>query len=107
MAEFGAGPRLRFELVTDDEGLPVLKLIGELDITSVSSVDELVGPVIRTSTDRLVIDAGGLEFADSSAIALWVRWTNVVGHVEIREPSSFLRAVIERMGLAERLRMTP
>jgi hypothetical protein len=44
MAELGAGPRLTFELTT------------ERDITTVRSVDELVQPVIRTPTDRLVID---------------------------------------------------
>jgi anti-anti-sigma factor len=107
MAELGAGARLTFDLTTDDEGLPVLKLVGELDITNVTRVDELVQPLIRTSIDRLVIDASGLQFVDSSGIALWVRWANVTRDVEIREPSSILRSVIHRMGLAERLRMTP
>jgi anti-anti-sigma factor len=107
MAELGAGPRLMFDLTTDDEGLPVLKLLGELDITNVRSVDELVQPVIRTSADRLVIDASGLQFVDSSGIALWVRWANVIRHLEIREPSSVLRRMLQRMGLTERLRVTP
>jgi hypothetical protein len=48
-----------------------------------------------------------LDFADSSAIALFVRWANRVRRIEIREPSPLLRRVIERMGLAERLPMTP
>lgn len=107
MAELDAGPHLTFELTTDDEGSPVLTLLGELDITNLRSVDELVQPVIRTSTDRLVIDASGLQFVDSSGTALWVRWASVIRHIEIREPSLLLRRMIQRMGLAEQLRMTP
>jgi hypothetical protein len=48
-----------------------------------------------------------MEFADSSAIALLVRWANLVPRVEIRQPPELLRRVIARMGLSERLHVTP
>jgi ABC-type transporter Mla MlaB component len=63
--------------------------------------------VIAKRPDRLVVDAAGLEFADSSAIALLVRWANLVPTVEIRQPPELLRHVIARMGLSERLRVRP
>jgi anti-anti-sigma factor len=107
MAEPGAGLRLAFDLTADDDGSPVLKLVGELDISNVRSVDDLVQPVIRTSPSRLVVDVSGLQFADSSGIALWVRWSNQVRHIELREPSLHLRGVIRRWGLSERLRVSP
>jgi anti-anti-sigma factor len=107
MAEPVTGPRLTFDLTTDNAGSPVLRLVGELDITNVRSVDELVQPVIRTSPSRLVVDVSGLQFADSSGIALWVMWANQIPHVEIREPSLRLRGVLRRMGLSERLRVSP
>ena len=75
-----------------------------------SNEDELaaaVDPVIADSPARLVLDVSGLRFADSAAIALWVRWANDVGELELRHPSALLRRVIETMGLAERLHPRP
>jgi anti-anti-sigma regulatory factor len=81
--------------------------MGELDVTRVPGLEAAVGRVLSGSGERLVVDAGALEFVDSSAIALWVRWANQAGHVEIRDPPPPLRALIFRLGLAERLRLTP
>jgi anti-anti-sigma factor len=91
-------------LAADEAGFPVLRLLGELDFTNAASVDERVETVLLASPDRLVIDVSGLEFIDSSGIALWVGWANVIGDVEIRGPSLVLRRSLERLGLAERLR---
>ena len=107
MAERVTGPRLTFDLSADNDGSPVLRLVGELDITNVRSVDELVQPVIRASPSRLVVDVSGLQFVDSSGIALWVMWARQILDLEIREPSLFLRGVLRRMGLSERLRVSP
>jgi anti-anti-sigma factor len=102
-----AGSRLVYEISEDRDGCPLVKLDGELDMTTAPQLDSAVGAIIATSPARLVVDASKLEFADSSAIALLVRWANLVRHVEIREPPELLRRVIVRMGLAERLRLTP
>jgi hypothetical protein len=50
-----------------------------------------------------VIDLARLRFADSSAIALWVRWASMVGAIELRNASPLLRRVVTTMGLSERL----
>jgi hypothetical protein len=51
----------------------------------------------------LVVDLSGLRFADSSAIALWVRWATTIDRFELRNTPSFVRRVIAAMGLSERL----
>jgi anti-anti-sigma factor len=109
MDELGkrAGSRLTFEISEDGDGCPLVKLDGELDMTTAPQLESAVGAIVAQSPARLVIDARGLEFADSSAIALLVRWANLVSEVEIREPPDLLRRVIVRMGLSDRLRVSP
>ena len=98
---------LAFELITESDGTTLLRLDGELDMTNAGRVDAAVAEVIDNSPQRLVVDAKNLNFADSSAIALLVRWSNLVPQVEIREPPELLRRVIVRMGLSDRLQMKP
>jgi anti-sigma B factor antagonist len=98
---------LKFELSEDDDGSPLVKLHGELDMTTAPELDSAVSSIIGQKPDRLVIDASGMEFADSSAIALLVRWAKLVPRVEIHQPPELLRRVIARMGLSERLHVSP
>ena len=109
MAELGKRPAAPFdyEVSEDSDGCPLIKLRGELDMTTAPRLEAAVGSIIATHPARLVIDASELEFADSSAIALLVRWANVVRQVEVRQPPELLRRVIARMGLSERLRVSP
>ena len=44
-----------------------------------------------------------MRFADSSAIALWVRWAGAVSEFELLDPPPLLRRVINAMGLADKL----
>ena len=83
-----------------------MTLSGELDMDTAGELEAAVAPTIQSSPARLTVDVAGLSFADSSAIALWVRWANEVPDVEIRQASELLRRVIERMGLTERLKVT-
>lgn len=107
MADLDAeGGQLAFEIGEDSDGSPLLTLAGELDITNAGQLETAVVPVIARSPNRLVIDVRGLEFADSSAIALLVRWANIVPEVELRQPSELLTRVLTRMGLAQRLKVT-
>jgi anti-sigma B factor antagonist len=109
MTELREAPRARLtvDLAGEEDGSPLARLTGELDMNTVPELETKLAPIMRSSPERLIIDVGALEFADSSAIALWVRWANVVRELEIRNPSLILRRVIERMGLAERLGLGP
>jgi anti-anti-sigma factor len=104
MAELGKrDTSLTFDLSEDHDGAPLVSLEGELDMSTAPALESAISPIIARKPNRLVIDAVGLEFADSSAIALLVRWANLVPQVEIRRPPELLRHVIARMGLSERL----
>lgn len=109
MGELSAqgGASLTYELGANSDGSPLLKLEGELDMTNADALEAVVAPVLAEAPAKLVVDVSGLLFGDSSAIALFVKWANVVGQVELREPPELLRRVIARMGLSERLLVTP
>ena len=109
MAELGgdAPAGLTFDFSEDHDGCPLVRLRGELDMSNVGRLESAAAPLIAKSPKRLVVDASELEFADSSAIALLVRWANVIDAVEIRHPPALLRRVIARMGLSQRLQVSP
>jgi len=108
MAELGkaAGAHLTYEFGEESDGSPLVRLRGELDMTTVPKLETAVEGIVTAAPRRLVIDATELTFADSSAIALLVRWANLARQVEIRHPPELLRRVIVRMGLADRLQVS-
>jgi anti-anti-sigma factor len=91
----------------ENEKSTVVRIGGELDLSSVGAVQAAVDEAIAEHPDRLIVEAGGIKFADSSAIALFVGWARVVGEFEIHDPPPMLRSVIDSMGLADTLQMTP
>jgi anti-anti-sigma factor len=95
------------DVVEDDDGTVTVRMSGELDITNVERLAAAVAPALRHGPARLIVDAQALRFADSSAIALWVRWAKVVPATELRNAPPTLRKVLESMGLAEMLNMAP
>jgi anti-anti-sigma factor len=92
-------PTMDFEISSSDE-VATLRLTGELDIANVDELEQAVSSVIEQQPTHLVVDVGGLRFADSSAIAMWVRWAVTVPKFELRDPSPVLRKVIAAMGLS-------
>jgi anti-anti-sigma factor len=107
MEELGADskPEMTFDVVNDDGKTTVVTITGELDIASAGRLELAVAPIIGEGTERLVVDVSGLRFADSSAIALWVRWAAAVGQLELRDASPLLQRIIRSMGLDQRLRL--
>ena len=98
---------MTFDLLTTGDGVPEVRVTGELDISNIERLEAAVTPLLESKPDRLVVDVSALRFADSSAITLWVRWASQVGELELREPPVLLRTVLGKMGLAERLRLSP
>lgn len=109
MDELNAGmqpepePQVSFDVSAEADGSTVVWISGELDISAVDALRQRVDPVLDDGPSRLVVDVSGLRFADSSAIALWVRWAGDVDEFELRRPSPLLSRVIRGMGLAEKL----
>ncbi|HET9094638.1 MAG TPA: STAS domain-containing protein, partial [Solirubrobacteraceae bacterium] len=81
-------------------------LEGELDLSTTDAIRDAVEDTIQTVTGTLVLELSGLTFADSSAIALWVTWSQRVPRVEIHHPQPIILRVIQTMGLSSRLNPT-
>ena len=91
------------DVSVESDGTVIITLAGELDIHTVPALEA----TLTDKAERVVVDAGALEFADSSAIAMFVRWANHAGHIEIRDPQAHLRRRLVGMGLADRLQIGP
>ena len=97
---------MSFDLARAGDGLTVT-INGELDISNVDALEAAVGSALERHPERLIVELSGLRFADSSAIAVWVRWSTAVHKIELRNVSPILRRVIDSMGLADTLNVKP
>jgi hypothetical protein len=84
--------------------LPVGVLFVGLIVTGVFVV---ISASAYSSNEKRLSDLRGLRFADSSAIALWVRWSTAVHEIELRDVSPILGRVIDSIGLADTLNVKP
>ncbi len=98
---------ITFDVAFDGGDTAIITIAGELDIATIDALDQLVTATIAKRPTRLIVDVAGLRFADSSAIALWVRWSTAVRDFELRDPPPLLRRVITAMGLTQKLTVTP
>lgn len=89
----------------DEDGVPVVTIQGELDLSTVETVRNALAPVMDNGHARVVFDLAGLEFMDSSGIALLLSVANHVPTVELRNASDIIRQVIEITGLTETLHL--
>jgi anti-sigma B factor antagonist len=94
------------EVATED-GTSVIRLSGELDMVSVDRIRPVVEEALDAGSDRLVFDVSGLEFMDSSGIALLVSATQRARQVELRHPTPIVRRLVELTGLTELLLVVP
>jgi anti-anti-sigma factor len=98
---------MTFEVASPEPSTAVVTIRGELDLGNVEQLEEMVTPIIAPPVARLILEVGELRFADSSAIALWVRWAKAVPAIELRDASALLRRVITTMGLDRTLALRP
>ncbi|HJS95772.1 MAG TPA: STAS domain-containing protein [Solirubrobacteraceae bacterium] len=98
---------MRFDVLEGGDRTLKVTVSGELDITNIDTLASAVAPALERGPARLVIEVGDLRFADSSAIALWVRWSTAVPDVELRHVPPLLRRVVASMGLSETLKVSP
>jgi anti-sigma B factor antagonist len=54
------------------ESIPVLKVVGEVDMSSVSLLRERYEQVASESVPRLLVDLSGVTFLDSSGLAVLI-----------------------------------
>jgi anti-sigma B factor antagonist len=90
---------------TDTDGTPLLRLRGELDMLSATTLRETVEGLVEEHCDRVIFDLTDLEFMDSSGIAVLVFAANSIPKIELRNASSIIRRIIEVTGLSNFLRL--
>jgi anti-sigma B factor antagonist len=98
----GADACARAELTrlpADDTGTVVLRLRGEVDISSVPKLQPELDRVLADAPDSIAFDLAELAFMDSSGIALLLGAAQSVGAVELRNTSTPIRRLIELSGL--------
>ena len=59
--------------LTYDESLFSIELFGELDLATVPELDSVLARAESTDAKEIVVDLSGLEFVDSTGIALLVK----------------------------------
>ena len=91
----------------EEDGALVLRLSGDLDVTNAEQIRSAIDAMVSSETERLIFDLEGLQFMDSSGIAMLVSVARKVREVELRNPSAIVRRLFELTGLANAFRVTP
>jgi anti-sigma B factor antagonist len=100
-----AGAQGAVEGSRDESGARIVALIGEIDISNAETLGASLDRLIDGETSALVVDLTKLEFMDSSGIAMLLRAAARVDTIEIRNPSSVVRRIIECTGLGDVLHL--
>lgn len=80
---------------------------GELDLATIEPVRDDVEAAIARGAATIVFDLTDVTFLDSSALALFAYAARRVDHVQVTNPNSIARRVIEETGLADVLHLQP
>jgi len=94
------GARGTVESAVDASGAPIVKISGEIDISNAEMLGRSLERIVGAGGGPRVVDLAALEFMDSSGIAMLLRAAARVDSVQIRNPSSIVRRIIECTGLA-------
>jgi anti-anti-sigma factor len=103
----GSGSSGSAEVAFDDDGMPTIRLRGEIDMSNVDALRRTIEPVVVRAPDRVVFDLSALTFMDSSGIALLLQVSAKSKSVRVRGPSPLVRRMIEATGLADILQVEP
>ncbi len=88
-------------------GTALVRVAGELDLSSVPGIEAELEPLIQATPERLLFDLGAVTFMDSSGIAMLLRAAKAVPDTRVRNPSAAVLLVIEATGLHEFLHVEP
>ncbi len=101
------GARLEVEPGSDADGQPVIRVTGDLDISSVDGLRGAVEAATVGHPERLTFDLASLRFMDSAGIAVLLGAAKEVPTVRLRRPNDAVRRVVELTGLGEVLVVEP
>ena len=96
---------LRIQRIPDERGI-IVQLAGELDLESAPELDRQLRELEEAKPARLLIDLSGLEFMDSTGLAVMVRAARSArdnGHrLSLRPGPTQVQRLFELTGVAER-----
>lgn len=104
MAEID-GAQAQIVLSEIEPGQVTVRLSGELDILSVDSLNGQVDDLLARTLTQVDLDLSGLEFMDSSGLAVLLRLANRFGPLRVFGANPLIRRVIEVTGLTGILRI--
>lgn len=99
--EAASGSRALVERLADENGEPVVRISGELDLSNVDEMRRIVDPVVAENPSRLVFELSELQFMDSSAITVFLQAAARVERVELRNAGATVRRIVEATGLTD------
>lgn len=99
MAELDGESHARIDVSEGEPGCFTAIVSGELDIQSVDALAASVDDLLARPVTRIDFNLSGLEFMDSSGLALLLRLTNQFGPARVSGAKPLIRRVIEVSGL--------
>ena len=84
----------------DAEGVPVVIVSGELDVSNVDVLKARVASVTASHPERIIFDLRDLRYIDSAGIAVLLS-AAAECTVRLRDPSPAVRRVVELTGLTD------
>jgi anti-sigma B factor antagonist len=89
------------EVTFDADGVPTIKLTGEIDMSNVDALRRTIEPIATRAPERVIFDLSALSFMDSSGIALLLQVSAKSKTVRVRHPSPLVKRMIEATGLTD------
>lgn len=105
MADLNQPANAWADCTNEANGIPVIRLRGELDISNIAAIEAELDPVLAQADHGAVFDLSALAFMDSSGIALLLRARERVGDVVVRNPSPVVHRILQATGLIDTLRI--
>ena len=93
--------------VTAGESGPLIVVSGEVDLTNAEELNELVTGQLADGTLHLTVDVGGLDFADTAGIRVFLLAAKTLrqrgGGLVLLRPQRTLARILEVLGAEEML----
>ena len=91
--------------VTAGESGPLIVVSGEVDLTNAIELSELVADQLADGTLHLTVDVGGLDFADTAGIRVFLLAAKTLRHrggdLVLLRPQRTLARILEILGAGE------
>jgi anti-anti-sigma factor len=105
MDDLDRGATASVKAGTDESGVQLISIAGELDVSNVDEVEQHLESLMGDGSAPVIFELSALTFMDSSGIAMLLRCAEKSEQLSIRNPSKTVKLVIDATGLAEVLRV--